>query len=128
MLLSTLFQHCYETEEKLQWAKESFANGHFADAIYHSYNVYVNGAKAMLLKKDVIVNTQTGILRDFEAHYGNEEVFQHPEGFKEFVLQINKNEPTREFAQRYLNDAERFLEKVQAIRTSKNTPNIEVRL
>jgi len=124
-LVSTLL---YETEEKLQWAKESFANGHFADAIYHSYNVYVNGAKAMLLKKDVIVNTQTGILRDFEAHYGNEEVFQHPEGFKEFVLQINKNEPTREFAQRYLNDAERFLEKVQAIRTSKNTPNIEVRL
>ena len=124
-LVSTLL---YETEEKLQWAKESFGHGHFADAIYHSYNVFVNGAKAMLLKKDVIVNTQTGILRDFETHYGNETIFQFPEGFKEFVLRINKNEPSIDFAQRYLDDAEHFLGIIHSARTAKDTINVEVKI
>ena len=109
-LVATLL---FETEEKLHWAKETFEHAQFADSIYHSYNVFVNGAKAMLLKKDLIVNTQNGILRDFEAQFGVEDGFQFPEGFKEFVLRINKNEPTEEFAKSYLGEAERFLETVR---------------
>jgi sulfite reductase (ferredoxin) len=99
----------YETEEKLGWAKETLATDRFADAIYHSYNVFVNGAKAMLLKKEIIVNTQHGILNDFEKHYGGEERFRFPDGFKEFVLRINKHEPTKEFAEQYVNEAASFL-------------------
>jgi sulfite reductase (ferredoxin) len=117
-----------ETEEKLRWAKETFDNGHFADAIYHSYNVFVNGAKAMLLKKDVIVNTQNGILRDFETQYGGESRFQFPEGFKEFVLRINKNEPTKEFAKHYLHDAEQFLETVKSAHTATDKVETEARI
>jgi len=111
-LVSTLL---YETEEKLQWSKEAFAEKRFADAIYHSYNVFVNGAKALLLKKDIIVNTQNGILKDFEGNYGAESQFQYPEGFKEFVLRINKNEPEEGFAKEYLHDAEKFLNNIKAI-------------
>ena len=124
-LVATLL---YETEEKFQWAKETFSHGHYADAIYHSYNVFVNGAKAMLLKKDVIVNTQTGILRDFEAHYAGEEQFIFPEGFKEFVLRINKNEPTKEFAELYLRDAGQFLQSVNAKRASNGKIETEAKV
>lgn len=104
-LVSTLL---YETEEKLGWARETFKAHRFADSIYHCYNVFVTGAKAMLLKKDVIVNTQNGILKDFEEQYGSEPCFQYPNGFREFVLRINKREPGQEFAELYLNDAEQF--------------------
>lgn len=113
-LVATLL---FETEEKLQWAKETFEARRFADAIYHSYNVFVNGAKAMLLKKDIIVNTQSKILTDFEEHYAEE--FPFPDGFKEFVLRINKNEPSKEFAEQYLNDAEKFMRSIQKTNTKE---------
>ncbi len=116
-LVATLLQ---ETEEKLQWARETFDLGRYADAIYHSYNVFVNGAKAALLRKDIIVNTQHGILNDFETHYGAGNGFQYPGGFKEFVLRINKNEPTKDFAREYLNDAGRFLETLKPVHNRQN--------
>jgi Sulfite reductase, beta subunit (hemoprotein) len=106
-LVATLL---YETEEKLQWAKEAFQQRRFADAIYHSYNVFVNGAKALLLKKDIIVNTQNGILLIFETHYGVESSFQYPGGFRDFVLRINTYEPTEQFAEQYFSDAEQFFQ------------------
>lgn len=115
-LVSTLL---YETEEKLQWAKEAYAERRFGDSIYHSYNVFVNGAKALLLKKDIIVNTQNGILKDFEGNYGNELPFRYSGGFKEFVLRINKNEPGEAFAKEYLHDAEKFLTNIKAINELK---------
>lgn len=104
-LVSTLL---YEIEEKLVWAKETLDVRRFADSIYHSYAVFVNGAKAILLKKEIIVNTQHGILNDFEKHYGAEQQFHYPNGFKEFVLRINKNEPSKEFAEQYFSDASQF--------------------
>ena len=114
----------YETEEKYLWAQESFEQRRFADAIYHCYNVFVNGAKAALLKKDIIVNTQDGILRDFETHYGSENLFQYAEGFKEFVLRINKNEPTEQFALHYLQNAGEFLKTIRDFHTTHNEPFI----
>jgi sulfite reductase (ferredoxin) len=124
-LVATLL---YETEEKLEWAKETFELGQFADAIYHSYNVFVNGAKAMLLKKDIIVNTQNGILRDFQTQFGNESRLQFPERFKEYVLRINKHEPTKEFAQLYLHDAEQFLETVKSAHANIDKAETEVKI
>ncbi len=47
-LVATLL---YEAEEKLGWATETFDNQAFADSIYHSYSVFVNAAKALLLLK-----------------------------------------------------------------------------
>lgn len=114
-LVSTLI---YETEEKLAWAKETYTSGRFADSIYHSYNVFVNGAKAILLKKDVIVNAQIKILTDFEERFVEE--FQFPGGFKEFVLRINRNEPTKEFAEQYLHDASEFLAAVKNFSEAKS--------
>ncbi len=120
-LVATLL---YETEEKLTWAREALEQDRIADAIYHSYNVFVTGAKAGLLKKDVIVNTQIGILRDFEIHYGNDETLGFPDGFLNAVLRINKSQPSRTFAMEYLNDAERFLEWLKPIHVAEQVSSI----
>src|SRR5205085_1774917 len=49
-LIATLL---YESDEKLKWSSEMFEKGHFADSIYHSYNVFVSTAKALLLDKGI---------------------------------------------------------------------------
>jgi sulfite reductase (ferredoxin) len=111
-----------ETGEKLRWAREALAAHRCADAIYHSYNVFINGAKALLLTREIIVNTQIGILKDFAKHYGNESQFQYPQGFLEFVLRINKNEPDNVFARQYLSDAEQFFEAVRVSAATYQEP------
>lgn len=105
-----------EGEEKLQWAEEAFANESWSDAIYHSYSVFVNTAKALLLDKGINSSTQIGILREFDAHYvDTAEVVlssafngEAASTFSELVLQINKNEPAAEFATAYLQQAKEF--------------------
>jgi sulfite reductase (ferredoxin) len=105
-----------EGEEKLQWAGEAFERGAWSDAIYHSYSVLVNTAKALLLDKGVNSSTQIGIIREFDAHFVETgEVFL-PETFNEFVLKINKNDPTEDFAITYLNQATDFYKAMAAKR------------
>lgn len=105
-LVATLL---YEAEEKYGWAKESLAQEQYADSIYHSYSVFVSTAKALLLDKKVNCNTQHGIINDFDKHYVIPGLISFVPDFKTHVLQINKNEPTKEFAVKYLAEAEAFL-------------------
>lgn len=112
-LVSTLI---FETEEKFEWATESLEQKHYADAIYHSYNVFVNGAKALLLEKEVKVNSQIGILNDFQEQYVEQGEFTYTKNFKDFVLRINQNEPTQEFAERYYQDARFFMDRIKSYR------------
>jgi sulfite reductase (ferredoxin) len=109
----------YEAKEKMEHAKSAFEQGHLADAIYNGYNVLINGAKALLVDKELVVNTQVGIMKQFDEHFGEDFLAIIKGSFKEFVLQINQQEPTLEFAARYLNDAQDFLDKVQEIQESK---------
>lgn len=97
-----------EGEERLQWAGSAFEGKAWSDAIYHSYSVFVNTAKAMLLDKGINSSTQIGVIREFEAHYIETGEVTLPVSFNELVLQINKNEPTEEFAITYLNEATAF--------------------
>jgi len=123
-LVATLL---YETEEKVAWADENFEVGSYADAIYHAYNVFIQGAKAVLLGKDVRVNTQIGVLRDFDKHFTQEGTFSFDgETFENYVLRINKNEPTREFAAQYIQDAKNFLNKLYEYRQLNETPEKEI--
>ncbi len=112
-LVSTLL---YETEEKLAWAKEAFENGLYADSIYHSYSSFINTAKALLLTKEIKPSTQIQTLNDFQKHFVDTGVIPFEGSFTEFVLRINKNEPTKEFADLYSADARRFLADVFAFR------------
>ncbi|MEJ5961008.1 nitrite reductase [Pedobacter immunditicola] len=105
-----------EGEEKLGWAKASFKSGAWADSIYHSYNVLINTAKAMLLDKGVNSSTQAGVIREFDAHYVLTGELQLEGSFNDLVLQINKNEPTASFAASYLQEAEGFYNELKTKR------------
>jgi len=116
-LVATLL---FDSEEKLDWAKKAFAQEQYADAIYHSYNVFVNSAKAMLLGEKVKNNSQIAVINDFDKFYVEAGKLSFDQGsFKEHVLQINKNEPTKEFAKQYLESASKFLEDIKSVRDNK---------
>lgn len=105
-LVATLL---YESEEKLEWAEDSLQKNSFADSIYHSYSVFVNAAKALLLTRDVSPTTQQGIINEFENHFKNEQSFIFQSDYKDTVLLINQNEPSKEFAEKYFDFAKNFL-------------------
>ncbi|MDO9039472.1 MAG: nitrite reductase, partial [Lutibacter sp.] len=104
-----------DSEEKIENAAEALKLNQFADSIYYAYTSLVNTAKALLLTKDKTTNTQAGIISEFEALFAEDIVLGSP--FSEFVYQIQNNEPSKEFAQKYLQDAQLFYEKATALRT-----------
>lgn len=106
-LVATLL---YESDEKMGWADKAFDNGAWADAIYHSYNVFITSAKALLLDKNINTSTQAGIIREFDAQYVDKGEFDLNGTFNDLVLQINQNEPSEEFAAKYKEAANQFLE------------------
>jgi len=112
-LVATLL---YEADEKMGWANESFANAAWADAIYHSYNVFISSAKALLLDKNANVGTQIGMINKFDELYVSTGEFVLDGTFSDLVLQINKNEPSEAFATAYRKQAEAFLASVKAKR------------
>jgi sulfite reductase (ferredoxin) len=112
-LVATLL---FESEEKMGWAKEAYAQSRWADAIYHSYNTFVSSAKALLLDKGINSSTQTGVIKEFDLKYVNTGLVNLPVSFNDLVLQINQNEPSEAFATAYLQSAEEFLNEMKANR------------
>lgn len=110
-LVATLL---YDSEEKLLWGKRAMDEQMYADAIYHAYSAFINTAKAMLLTVDQKPSTQIQTINDFQKHFVDTGLIAAGTDFREFVLRINKQEPTELFAQEYWNDAKKFLEDVYA--------------
>jgi sulfite reductase beta subunit-like hemoprotein/uncharacterized protein (UPF0332 family) len=115
-LVATLL---FETDEKLEWAREALVQRQFADSIYHSYGAFINTAKALLLTNDVRLSTQIQVMDEFQKHFVDSGEFSGVENFRDFVLRINKNEPTEAFARQYLDDSSKFLQDVQALRKTQ---------
>ena len=109
-LVATLL---YESEEKFGWANEAFAESRWADAIYHAYNTFVSSAKALLLDKNINTSTQSGVIKEFDNNYVTTGEINLDGSFNDLVLQINKNEPSEEFATAYLKAAGDFLNTVK---------------
>lgn len=107
-LVSTLF---YESTEKLDLARLALGNGQYADSIYHSYNAFINTAKALLLTQDVKPSTQHMVMTEFQKHFADKGMMDVGAPFREYVLRINKHTPGQEFAETYLADSSLFLEK-----------------
>ncbi len=106
-----------EASEKLGWAQESLAESRWADALYHAYNVFITGARAALMSRDIPTNTQHGIVSDFDKTFAGETDFHQAEGdFKSLVFSINKREPSADFARQFFAQADAFLQAVQAYR------------
>lgn len=112
-LIATLL---FESQEKIQNAQEMFEAEKWSASIYHSYSSMVNTAKAMLTSENVKVNTHRSIIKDFDEKFLKSGRMCTNGGFEELVLQINKNEPTKEFAESYLKNALVFLAKVELFR------------
>jgi len=116
-LVSTLL---FDSDEKLEWAEETMKNGQFSDSIYHSYNVFINSAKAMLLGENVKNNSHISVINDFERLFVETGAFSFVEGnFEKHVLQINQHEPTEEFAIEFLGKATAFLNEIKSVRNNQ---------
>jgi len=112
-LVATLI---FEAEEKISWAKESIANKAYADGIYQVYAGFIHAAKSLLLKHEVHCNTQAGVLKDFDTYFTTKGLYTEHPSFKELVLQINQNEPSEDFAIKYLEQANAFIEFAKAFK------------
>lgn len=121
-LVATLL---FEADEKETWAQQALSQRLFSDSIYHSYSVFVSTAKALLLDKQVNCNTQHGIINDFDKHYVAPGLFSFVPDFKTQVLQINKNEPTEEFAKKYFAEAQAFLVSSKIYRENVLKPSVQ---
>lgn len=110
-LVSTLI---FEAEEKIELADSSFSNHAYADSIYFAYAGFINTAKALLLNHQVQCNTQTGILKDFDANFTAKGLYTGNDSFTDLVLQINKHEPSEEFAASYIQQAKAFVDYAKA--------------
>jgi sulfite reductase (ferredoxin) len=75
----------------------------------------------MLLTNDVKPSTQIQTLSDFQTHFVETGLLRSAGNFKDWVLRINRQEPSASFAVEYLNDSKAFLDEVYALRrTEKN--------
>lgn len=117
-LVATLL---FESEEKNENASEAFKLDQYSDGIYYAYTSMVNTAKALLLTEGEgkKTNTQARIIAQFEEVFGSKIQLESP--FSEFVYRIKKNEPTKEFAQKYIDDAKLFYKKVDLFRSKTLT-------
>lgn len=109
-LVATLL---FETEEKLAWAYQAFEQEMWSDSIYNSYSTLVSGAKAILLDKGVNQSAQIGIIQAFDEQFAAEFGIKN---FTEMVLQINKQAPSKEFAEKFLLQAKTFVEQLLAFK------------
>src|SRR5690606_34247972 len=112
-LVATFF---FESQEKIDFAEAAFDNKKWAVSIYHSYSSIINSAKALLIADNKKTNTHIGIIKDFDENYVSSGKIDLVGSFEDFVLQINRNEPTETFAKKYLVDTRLFLQKVEAYR------------
>ncbi|SDR74511.1 HEPN domain-containing protein [Christiangramia echinicola] len=115
-LIATLL---FESEEKIDNAKSALERKDWADSIYHAYTSIVNSAKALLLAEDVKTNTQAGIIAQFDELFVETGKIDLATTFKEFAYQLNQHEPSEDFARKYLEDAQLFLNRVDAYRTKE---------
>lgn len=98
--------------DKLDKAREAFHQGLYADSIYYSYSTLIIGAKATLLGEDISCNTHRAIITDFQNNLSKNNKIALRFPFESKALEINTTEPSDEFAESYLHDAEYFLQEV----------------
>ena len=114
-LVQTLF---LEAEEKLNYSLNNLKAGNYGDSIYHSYSVFIQAAKAILLDAGLHVNTHHALINDFDTQFVANGKFELGKSFKDTVLQINKTEPSQNFASSYFSEALKFFNDVKNYRES----------
>lgn len=116
-LVATLF---FESEEKLDRAKENLLEGQYANAIYHAYAAGVNAAKATLVQHQIPTNTLAKIIDDFDEQILASGKINFKQSFRSFIYQAKKVEPTQEFAANFVLEVQDFLHLVQEFSLAKH--------
>ncbi|MDD5152167.1 MAG: nitrite reductase, partial [Flavobacterium sp.] len=113
-LVTTLI---YEAKDKMTFAQEAFDDKKWADAIYLAYAGFVNGAKALLLSENQRTNHHAGIIDLFDTVFTETNKIELKSTFRDLVFQINQNEPSEEFAKKYIQEGIAFFENIESYRT-----------
>ena len=112
-LVATLI---FEAKEKLTFAQEAYEDEKWADAIYLAYASLVNGAKALLLAENEKTNHHAGIIDLFDKVFIESKKIELDSTFRDLVYQINKDEPSKAFAKKYIEQGVTFFEKIENYR------------
>ncbi|WP_304198103.1 nitrite reductase [Flavobacterium alvei] len=115
-LVATLI---FEAKEKIIFASEALNDKKWSDAIYLAYAGFVNGAKALLLSENQKTNHHAGIIDLFDTVFIETNKIELKSTFKDLVYQINQNEPSEEFAAKYIQEATYFFEAIEAYRAKE---------
>ena len=113
-LVATLL---FEAKDKLTFAQEAFDDKKWSDAIYLAYAGFVNGAKAILLAENQKTNAHAGIIDLFDTVFVETNKIALNSSFKDLVYQINQNEPSEEFAKKYIQEGISCFENIESYRT-----------
>ena len=113
-LVATLI---FEAKDKLTFAHEALEEEKWSDAIYLTYAGFVNGAKALLLSENQKTNAHAGIIDLFDTVFVDTNKIALNSSFKDLVYQINQNEPSEEFAKKYIQEGIAFFENIESYRT-----------
>jgi len=105
-----------ESEEKLEAASATLKNESFADSIYHSYSAMINTAKSALIAEGIPTNSQAGIIRDFDEKFVESGKLTLNTTFLSLLDQRKQVEPSKVFAEYYLENAKMFFRKVSVKR------------
>ncbi|UQD55959.1 nitrite reductase [Flavobacterium sp. K5-23] len=106
-----------EAKDKLTFAQEAFEDKKWSDSIYLAYAGFVNGAKALLLAENQKTNHQAGIIDLFDSVFVETNKITLESSLKDLVYQIKENEPSEEFAKKYIEKAIAFFENIESYRT-----------
>jgi len=117
-LIQTLL---FESKEKIDNAQNSLSDKKWSDAIYYAYTSLINTAKALLLSENAKTNTQAGIIKQFDELFVKTNRVQLDSNFSDLVYQLNKNEPTKWFAQNYVQQTIEFLSIAESYRENELT-------
>ncbi|RTY82823.1 HEPN domain-containing protein [Flavobacterium sp. ZB4P23] len=105
-----------EAKDKMTFAQEAFEEEKWADAIYLAYAGFVNGAKAILLAENQKTNHHAGIIDLFDTVFIESKKIELDSSFKDLVYQIKANEPSAEFAQKYIQLGVAFFDTIEKYR------------
>jgi len=117
-LVATLL---FESQEKIDNALEAVKQNQFADGIYYVYTSFVNTAKALLISENEKTNTQAGIIANFDKVFKDK--FSFKSSFSELVYQIKQQKPSKEFAVKYIEEAQSFFNQASKLQ-SKLTQDV----
>ena len=117
-LVSTLLE---DAKEKLINAEMDLQSEKYADSIYRSYTSLINTAKALLTTTKAKTNTQAAIVRAFDEEFVSNKKIPLKTPFHEVVYQMRNHNPTEQFAQNYLEEAQEFFAKAKQYREHEVT-------